>query len=227
MGDGIQTVPHILRSTLVAPYIEGIGFVHDMRRKGGWQQVNRVWERPPTTTEQILHADKWDANEAPEIIAAPTAVALGEGWKKDDEDTFGELGFALTFAEWMDVADARKAAAGWGGDRTAVYSKGDELAWAVHLRYDAAPAPAKADAYADRALGKLLPALKRSLGKPAVVDAKTICFDRKDLGPLLFARKDRELVMIAGAARIASNVWSGAGSCATAKKWADEIVAQK
>lgn len=227
MGEGIQTVPHILRSTLVAPYIEGIDFVNGLRRKGGWLQVDRAWERPPTTTEQILHLDKWEANEGPLAVAAPTALALGDGWKKDDEDTFGELGFALTFAEWLSVDDARKAATGWGGDRTAVYSKGDQIAYAVHLRYDEATAPAKADAHADRAFGKLVPGLKKSLGKPGSSDASSICFERKDLGPLLFARSGRELVMIAGAAKIASGAWTSTSTCATAKKWADEVAAQK
>ena len=227
MGEDIQTVPHILRSTLVAPYIEGTGLVHEMRRKGGWRQVDRVWERPPTTTEQVLHADKWESNEAALVVAAPTALALGEGWKKDDEDTYGELGFALSFAEWMDDADARKAASGWGGDRTAVYSKGDAIAYAVHVRYDAADKPAKADALAERAFGKLVPALKKLLGKPAIADATSVCFERKELGPLLFARRDRELVMIAGGAKVTSNTWSSAGTCATAKKWADEVSAQR
>ena len=64
MGD-IQTVPHILRSTLIAPYMEGLGFVHTLRRKGDWKAVNAAWDRPPTTTEQILHVDKWEANEGP------------------------------------------------------------------------------------------------------------------------------------------------------------------
>ena len=160
-------------------------------------------------------------------ITAPTALALGEGWKRDDEDTYGELGFALTFAEWMEVEDARKAAAGWGGDRSAVYSKGDEIAYAVHVRYDAATP--KADANAERAFSKIAPALKKSLAstKPSLSDASTICFDRKDLGPLLFARKDRDLVMITGPAKIASGTWSSTGTCATAKKWADEVSAQK
>jgi hypothetical protein len=227
MGDNIQSVPHILRSSLVAPYIEGLGFVHELRRKGGWRQVDRAWDRLPITTEQILHAEKWEANEGPVAVTAPTAASLGEGWKKDDEDTFGELGFALTFAEWMSVEDARKAASGWGGDRTAVYSKGDQIAYAVHVRYDEAIAPARADAYAERAFGKVVPALKKSLGKPATNDAASVCFERKDLGPLLFARSGRELVMIAGAARIASGAWASTSTCATAKKWSDEVSGQK
>lgn len=225
MGD-IQSVPHILRSTLIAPYMEGIGFVNTLRRKGGWAAVNAAWDRAPTTTEQILHIDKWEASEGPLTVPAPTAKALGEGWKDDDEDTFGELGFMLSFAEWMDVEEARKAAAGWGGDRTTVFSKGDQIAYAVHARYDAA-SPA-ADAFAERAFSKLVPGLKKTLGtKPAIADASTICFERKELGPLLFLRKARDLVMITGPARVANAAWTSASTCATAKKWADEVAAQK
>jgi hypothetical protein len=225
MGD-VQSVPHILRSTLIAPYMEGLGFVHELRRNGGWKAVDRAWDRPPTTTEQILHVDKWESGEAPLVVPAPSGTALGEGWKTDDEDTFGELGFALTFAEWMDVEEARKAAAGWGGDRTAVFTKGDQIAHAVHLRYDAASAQPKTDFYAERAFGKLVPAMKK-LGKPTINDATTICLDRKELGPLLFARSGRELVMINGPARVATGAWVSTSTCAVAKKWSDEIAAQK
>jgi hypothetical protein len=225
MGD-IESVPHILRSTLIAPYMEGLGFVHTLRRKGGWQAVNGAWDRPPTTTEHILHVDKWEANEAPLSVPAPTATALGEGWKKDDEDTFGELGFALSFAEWIDVEEARNAAAGWGGDRTSVFSKGDQIAYAVHARYDVGTP--KPDAFAERAFAKLVPGLKKTIAqKPAIADASAICFERKDLGPLLFMHRDRDLVMITGPARVASAAWTSTSTCAIARKWADEVAAQK
>ena len=226
MGD-VESVPHILRSTLVAPYMEGIAFVHELRRKKGWAGVDAAWDRLPTTTEQVLHVAKWEAQEPALTVPAPTAVALGEGWKNEDQDTYGELGFALTFAEWLDDGEARLAASGWGGDRTSAFTKGDQLAYAVHLRVDEAPKPGKADAYADRLLTKLAPALKKKLGKPAIGDAGTLCFERSALGPLLFARKDREVVMIAGPAKVASDAWTSTSTCAVAKKWADEIVAQK
>ncbi len=226
MGD-VQSVPHILRSTLVAPYMEGIAFVHELRRKSGWAGVDAAWDRLPTTTEQVLHVAKWEAQEGALTVPAPTANALGAGWKNEDQDTYGELGFALTFSEWLDDAEARVVASGWGGDRSSAFTKDDQLAYAVHLRVDEAPKPGKADAYAERLLSKLTPALKKTLGKPAIGDASTLCFDRKELGPLLFARKDREVVMIAGPARVASGAWSSASTCAVAKKWADEIVAQK
>jgi hypothetical protein len=222
MGD-LQSVPHVLKTTLVAPYIEGLSFVHALRRKGGWDAVNGAWQRPPISTEQVLHVDKWEANERPLEVPAPTAKALGEGWKREDEDSFGELGFALTYEEWMPHADAYAIAAGWGGDRSAAFQKGDAIAFAVHERFDASPK----NAAVDEAMQKLVPALKKHLGSPTVADANTICFERKDTGPLMFARKGGDLVMLAGPAKVATSGWSSAGTCATAKTWAAEILTQK
>lgn len=224
-GAAIQSVPRILRSTLIAPYIDGLRLVNALRRKAGWAMVDRAWERPPTTTEQVLHLDKWEQHEPPIPIRAPTANALGPGWQLDDEDTLGELGFALTFEEWLETAHARAAAAGWGGDRSAMYTKGDELAFAVHERYDAAPG--RTDAFAERALRTLASGLKKHLGKPAIDSADAVCFERAQLGPLLFARKGRDLVITAGPARSANAAWTSASTCAQTKVWADEVLANR
>lgn len=228
-GASVKDVPHILRSTLIAPYIDGLDFVHALRRKGGWNGVDEAWRRTPTSTEQILHVEKWEQRERPIAIEPPTAQALGAGWKLDDEDTFGELGFALTYEEWLPSADARLAARDWGGDRSAIYVKGDEIAFAVHTRYDDASsggAKAKADAYATRGMAKLAQGLKKSLAvKPSIDTSDAICFERKELGPLLIARRERDLVLIAGPAKnnAPSNAWSSTSTCAQAKRWADEI----
>jgi hypothetical protein len=221
MGD-VQSVPNILKTTLIAPYSEGLAFVQALRRKGGWAGVDKAWDRTPTTTEQILHVEKWESNEGAISVPAPSSQALGAGWKLDDEDTFGELGFALAFAEWMDPDDARIAASGWGGDRSAVYTKGAELALAVHVRFDAAPA-----SLSERAMGKLVPALKKKLGKAAYADPATICMERADTGPLLFLRKDRDIVLIVGPAKASGAVWTSTSSCASARKWADEVISQR
>jgi len=217
-GTSIQSVPHVLRTTLIAPYIDGLSFVNALRHKGGWAMVDRAWGQPPATTEQVLHVEKWEAHEPALTVAAPSAQALGAGWKKDDEDTFGELGFALTFQEWLDDADARSAASGWGGDRSAVYTKGDELAFAVHSRYDAL-------GFAERALQKLAPGLKKALGKAAIDAADAVCFERKELGAFIVARKGRDLVIAAGPARAVGTTWTSTSTCAQAKRWADEILA--
>jgi hypothetical protein len=219
----IKDVPHILRTTLIAPYADGLALVHALRRKGGWPMVDRVWERPPVSTEQVLHLEKWEQGEPPIAVTAPTSKALGPDWKLDDEDTFGELGLALTFEEWIDAKDARVAAADWGGDRSAVYRKGDELAFIVHSRYDAAPK--RPDAYSERAFAKLAPGLKKKLGQPTIDTPDTLCYERTELGPLLFARRGRDLVIAAGPARNAKGAWTSTSTCAQSKKWSDDLLA--
>jgi hypothetical protein len=217
-GAALQSVPHILRTTLVAPYIDGLSFVHALRKKGGWSMVDRAWQQPPKTTEQVLHLEKWEKGEPAIPIRPPSAQALGAGWKMDDEDTLGELGFALTFEEWIDQKEARRAAAGWGGDRSAVYTKGDEIAFAVRSRYDEL-------AFAERAMKALAPGLKRKLGKASIDSPDAVCFERSDLGPFIVTRKGRDLVIATGPARAEKAAWTSTSTCAQARKWADEILA--
>ena len=219
----IQNVPQILKRSLIAPYVDGLFFVHAARRKGGWPAVNQIWENPPTTTEQVLHFDKWEKHETPVTVSPPTATALGAGWAKDDEDSFGELEFAIMYEEWVDGGVARAAASGWGGDRSAIYVKGDEMAFAVHERYDADKP--KGDAFAERALNKVGPGMKKKLGKAAIDQPGVLCFDRPELGPLLIARSNRELVIAAGPAKRATSGWTSTGTCAQTKKWAEEVLA--
>jgi hypothetical protein len=126
----VQRIPHILRTTLVAPYVDGLAFVHGLRRRGGFPTVDRAWQRLPTTTEQVLHLDKWEKAEPAIAVAVPTARALGRGFRMEDEDTFGELGFALAIEEWTGAVESRAIASGRGGDRSAVFANGDEVALA-------------------------------------------------------------------------------------------------
>jgi len=218
-GEAVRSVPHVLRSSLIAPYIDGLAFVHALRKRGGWAMVDRAWKNVPVSTEQVLHVDKWEKGEAPIVLPAPTAKALGPGWQMADEDTFGELALALTFEEWIETGAARDAAAGWGGDRSALYTKQDALAFAVKIRFD--PEPKNR---ARNALAKLAPGLRKKLGKPAVEQPDTLCFERPDLGPLLVARKGDELALIAGPSNSANATWTSAGTCALAKKWSEEIL---
>ena len=80
--------------------------------------------RMPESTEQILHPEKYAADEAPVAVDLPADLAtqLGAGWSVPLEDTFGELQIGIWLRE-SGVAQggrATAAAAGWGGDRLAV-----------------------------------------------------------------------------------------------------------
>jgi hypothetical protein len=223
MNDGPGAkAPHIMKTSLVAPYIYGTLFVHSLRRQGGWAAVNGAWDNPPTTSEQVLHIDKWIAHEAPIAIAAPAFASLGAGWRSVDEDSEGELGTRLAYEEWMDARAAAELSAGWGGDRGVLLRSGDQVAFAWRLRYD--PGKTK-DERAAKAWPALVKALDGALGKAQASEPGFSCHARTDRGPFAIARAGADLIVVLGPATSTAAGWSSAGDCALARKWTREIAA--
>lgn len=135
----ISSAPRFLAVGLLAPYADGMRFVHAMRRQGGplgWRAVDQAWARPPVSTEQLLHIDKYATNELPIEVPTATSTALGPSFKKTYDDVFGEQEGRIAFAEWMDVKASKKAAAGWGGDRVTLYEDGDKQAICWRVVFD-------------------------------------------------------------------------------------------
>jgi hypothetical protein len=115
--------PRALRDSLLFPYEQGLKWVAEIHRRGGWAQVSKAFTDLPQSTEQILHVEKYLAREAPLKITLPDfSAALGGGWKRIDYDVNGEWSYYLILDEFLksDV-DSERAAAGWAGDRYAVY----------------------------------------------------------------------------------------------------------
>jgi hypothetical protein len=112
--------PLFLKQTLIFPYLNGLTFVAALRRGRPWSEMDKVWKRPPVSTEQVLHPEKYEAEEAPIAVTAAPLPALG-AWKELRQDVLGELTFRILFASRLPAEVAEKAAAGWGGDRLAAY----------------------------------------------------------------------------------------------------------
>lgn len=153
-------MPAILRESLLFPYLSGATFVQGIQATGGWEAVDAAYAKPPASTEQILHPEKYAAGEAPLVVRLPDGLGrrLGAGWKVDLEDAFGEfqLGIWLRESGAVGAGVAREAAAGWGGDRVAVVS-GPDGAWGVVLRtrWDSAADADEFTAAADPVVGQL------------------------------------------------------------------------
>lgn len=131
----LERMPAILRETLLFPYTAGLTFVQAVQAQEGWDGVNDLYDRMPTSTEQILHPEAYQAREAPVAVELPDDLAtqLGDGWSVPLEDTLGELQLGIWLREGgVDPDDAATAAAGWGGDRLAVL-EGPDDAWGVVL----------------------------------------------------------------------------------------------
>ena len=172
----LDTLPQALRDQLFFPYTSGLAFVQGLYAQGGWAAVDAAYARPPDSTEQILHPEKYAADERPVTIPIPTDLAkrLGAGWTVDLQDTFGEFGLR----DWLQVvggvpADvAADAAAGWGGDRVVMVSDGSAFAIAIQTAWDT---PADATAFAaaaDTTRAKL--AASTALIDPGTTDRVTV-----------------------------------------------------
>ena len=124
-AEQIKSAPRALRETLLFPYTQGMAYASQLFQRGGWARLTQAFTELPLSTEQILHPEKYFAHEAPaKVELANIAAALGAGWKRTDYDVNGEWGYYLILAEYLLAeVEAKQAAAGWGGDRYALYEE--------------------------------------------------------------------------------------------------------
>lgn len=124
-SEKIESAPRALRESLLFPYEQGTSFAAQVYRRGGWEMVSKAFTDLPQSTEQILHPEKYFARETPVRVQIPDiAPQLGAGWKRIDYDVNGEWSLYLILDEYLkSVQVSRKASAGWGGDRYALYEE--------------------------------------------------------------------------------------------------------
>jgi hypothetical protein len=79
------------------PYSDGVAFVHDRYREGGWDAVDAVYDRPPASTEQVIHPSRYP-DERPANMTVRDRSA--DRWQRLDPDrrpTYASLGEAGMF----------------------------------------------------------------------------------------------------------------------------------
>ena len=118
----LAAMPAILRDPLGFPYTGGFQMtLNAFQQGGGYDAVDQLYAKPPDSTEQVLHPEKFASREAPIEVAFPDDLAarLGDGWKVALQDTFGELLLEIILRDGGATGSA-EATAGWGGDRVAL-----------------------------------------------------------------------------------------------------------
>lgn len=120
----IERAPRVMRETLLFPYFQGMIWVSQLYRHGGWDEVSAAFSKLPKSTEQILHAEKYFAGEEPQkVTVRDISAALGKGWREADNDVEGEWGYYLLLDEYLNSGDvSKRASEGWGGDRYALFT---------------------------------------------------------------------------------------------------------
>ena len=231
----VGQVPAIIKRSVVAPYVDGLSFVNSLRRRGGWAAVDAAWRRLPTSTEQLLHLDKYDSSESSAVLPALEAPHP-ESLHPTYSDIYGEEALRVLFEEWMPAGAAHEAAAGWGGDRIASFSDGALTAVAWAIRYDSDAAAVRGlRAFARGALAaedQVLDARGHLSEFVSAADADRatqagqVCRERHTRGPFAVLRRGPNLAITLGPFRRNSASAVSEGDCASALKWAAALATQ-
>lgn len=228
----VANVPSILKRSIVAPYTDGLTFTHALRREGDWASVDAAWQKPPETTEQLLHPEKYRAHERAETVPLPPAPPGGPATVRY-RDVLGEQTIRLVLEEWVPLDTAKKAASGWAGDRVAVFADGDRRAVAIGLRYDD-------EASAKRALEAVARgAASDPVENPTGVRSATtevgqkagragrFCAERDLRGPFAVVRSGRDLGVTLGPYSRDKGTTRSVATCANALSWAASVAKPK
>jgi hypothetical protein len=122
-SEQIEKAPRVLREQMLFPYLQGMLWVAQVYKQGGWEAVSAAYKNLPKSSEQVLHHEKYSANEVPQkVTMRDLSASLGRGWRMADNDVQGEWGCYILLDEFLQSIDvSKRAAAGWGGDRYALF----------------------------------------------------------------------------------------------------------
>jgi hypothetical protein len=123
---GLAEIPPSIQAQILFSYLSGLEFVQELRRAGGdWNIIDiALRSRPPVSTEQVMHPQKYLRGEQPLPVSIAARPVLGKGWRRLDGDTVGEFDLLQLLTLASADAAARKAAAGWGGGRFEMWRRG-------------------------------------------------------------------------------------------------------
>jgi hypothetical protein len=118
LGQDTGDLPPFIEAQLVFPYVQGQEFIKQLYAAGGWGVVDAAYRfRPPASSEQILHPDKYLKVELPDKVRLGTSP--GAGWRRVVRGTWGEWATGELLAN-------SDAATGWGGDRYELWQRGSD-----------------------------------------------------------------------------------------------------
>ena len=191
----LANAPKVLKENLQFPYLYGAGFVGAVLKNRSWQALDTSYATLPSSTEQIMHPERFLLRDDPVRIEIPDlAGSLGSGWKKADADVNGEFGYLVALAEFIPRRTAREAAGGWGGDRYALYENKatGALVLAQYTTWDTeSDARQFFEAYSERTLKRY------KLGKPVDLNARPRVYETNE-GLASIELRGKDVVMIEG-----------------------------
>lgn len=134
----MNSAPYFLRQQLIFPYLGGADFlVHISYQDPALREL--ALQRPPASTEQILHPDKYASGDLdmPTTVTVPNLTkVLGSGWKCTIRSNWGEFQIKTLFEVWREWTKAKRIAEGWDGDQYVLYRNGSDYLYAWKTQWD-------------------------------------------------------------------------------------------
>jgi hypothetical protein len=121
--------PEGLSAPLLFQYSDGVRFVAEAYRRGGWAAVDALYRNPPQSSHQILHPELYFDTPMP----APRIELAGydklmSGWKVADADTFGELLLRVILERNLGKQSTEVAlATRWAADRMIILQRSHDV----------------------------------------------------------------------------------------------------
>jgi hypothetical protein len=132
-----------------APYVDGRRYVARLHALGGWAAVDFRLSTPPSSTQQLLHAEQQSSVPVP----VPIPAAPDRDWQLTYTDLLGEQSLRTVLEGWTSELVAERVAAGWTGDRLTSFGFDGGAAFAWELRFAAATNARDAAAVIDAGMG--------------------------------------------------------------------------
>ena len=119
------SAPLYLRESLIFPYNAGARFQDAVYRKLGKQAFEAVFQRPPRSTQQIMHPDTYLKDEKPAATDPPALEAAigkdGRQFRPIIEGAVGEFDVAMLLRQYVGDPAGAAAAAHWHGGAFRLY----------------------------------------------------------------------------------------------------------
>src|SRR5213079_2127666 len=120
----LQKAPPFLKDALMFPYLGGLTFSAAVMKNTGWSALPGLFEKPPVSTQQILHPALYRSGKTPSSVTLPALEKLlGGNWSKLDENIMGEFGWKEVLKQFLDNDRTKTLAAAWDGDHYIVFEQ--------------------------------------------------------------------------------------------------------
>jgi hypothetical protein len=133
---GSLGLPHYLEQERLFPYVYGLPFVCGLYAEGGWEAVNGAYDRPPTSTAEILFPDQYLDGENP-IDPRPPGRLPGP-WRLGTVQQFGAASLLWLFEAPGDepsraLTNPVAPLDDWGGGELELWTEGDRSAVGISI----------------------------------------------------------------------------------------------